>query len=349
MSKEIYDTNCPSSAKQSKDFTPGLSVILSFYNEQDVLIELIGRLRAVLSKERAEGHISSYELIFVNDASTDHSEEVLREEAKGREDIKILTMSRNFGVSPCVLAGMEYSSGDIVVYMDSDLQDPPELIPEMIRAWREDKDVEVVNTVRLSRKGEPLSKLLVTKIGYMVLKYVTNINFRIEAGDFKLLSRRVVNHVVKLKEKLPFMRGLVYWVGFKQASVYYNRDARFSGNPKFPLTDPRIIHNFLFSALISFSDVPLKFALLIGLFTTSFAFAFMIYVIVQKFVLSYTTPGWTALMAVITFLGGIQLITVGIIGLYINSIYLETKRRPNYIVDKAYGFDMKNIDPKKYE
>lgn len=317
---------------------PKLSVILSFFNEEEILPELIKRLRNVLRKEYDEGRISGYELIFVNDASTDRSEDILLVEAKKYNDIKIITMSRNFGVSPCVLAGMEYSSGDLVVYMDADLQDPPEVISEMIKAYNTGKDIDIVNTVRLSREGESFLKLFITKIGYKILKRVSNINFLIEAGDFKLLSRRAVKQLMQLKEKQPFLRGLVYWIGFKQATVYYHREARYSGKAKFPITDYRVIHNFLFSALISFSDLPLQIALLLGGLTTIFAFLFLIYVLVQRFVLAYTTPGWTALMAIILFLGGIQLLTIGIIGLYINAIFLETKGRPNYIVDRTFGF-----------
>jgi len=325
----------------AKPVCPRLSVIISFFNEEEVLPVLIQRLRDVLREECDKGMLSGYELIFVNDSSTDHSEDILIAAAKEQDDIKIITMSRNFGVSPCVLAGMEYSTGDLVVYMDADLQDPPEAIHEMLKAWREGKDIDVVNTVRLSRKGEPLLKLLLTRIGYRMLKYVTNINFLVEAGDFKLLSRRAVKQLIRLKEKQPFLRGLTYWIGFNQAVVYYHRQARYSGKPKFPLNDYRIIHNFLFSALISFSDLPLQFSLFMGAITTFFAFCFLIYVFVQKFILVHTTPGWTAMMAVILFLGGMQLLIMGIIGLYINTIFLETKGRPNYIVSRMFGFDRK--------
>lgn len=317
-----------------------LSVVLSFFNEAEVLPALIERLRSVLGNECSKGVISKYELIFVNDASTDNSEEILIAQAKTLSDIKIITMSRNFGVSPCVLAGMEHAAGDIIVYMDADLQDPPEVIPEMLKALRSSDNIDVVNTVRLRRKGEPFLKLLMTKIGYKILKRVMNINFLIDAGDFKLLTRRAVNQLVRLKEKQPFLRGLVYWIGFKQVNVYYHRQARCNGRPKFPLKDFRIIHNFLFSALIAFSDIPLRIALLIGVATTICSFFFLVYVIIQKFALNYTIPGWTAFMAVIIFIGGIQLLTIGIVGLYINAIFLETKARPNYIIDRIFGFNM---------
>ena len=316
-----------------------LSVVLSFFNEEAVLSELIRRLRNVLIEECKIGNLSDYELIFVNDASTDNSESILLSEAKGHNDIKIITMSRNFGGSACVLAGMKYTSGDLVVYMDSDLQDPPEVISEMLRAYNCGKEVDVVNTVRLGRKGESFLKLLITKIGYKILKRVSSINFLIEAGDFKLLSRRAVSYLIQMKEKQPFMRGLVYWIGFDQVTVNYHREARYAGKPKVPLTDCRIIHNFLFSALISFSDIPLQFSLFLGGLTTIFAFLFLIYIIIQKFILTYTIPGWTAITAVILFLGGMQLMTTGIVGLYINAIFLETKGRPNYIVHRTFGFE----------
>ena len=327
-----------------KDKVPNLSVVVSFFNEEAVLSELIRRLRKVLSEECKKGILTDYELIFVNDASTDTSESILLQEANGHNDIKIITMSRNFGVSPCVIAGMKYSSGDLVVYMDSDLQDPPEIISEMLKAYNCGNEIDVVNTVRLDRKGEPFLKLLITKIGYKILKRVSNVSFLIEAGDFKLLSRRSVNYLIQMKEKQPFMRGLVYWIGFNQATVHYHRDARYAGKPKFPLTDYRIVHNFLFSALISFSDIPLQFSILLGGLTTVSALLYLVYLIIQKFVLTYTIPGWTATMVVILFLGGMQLLTIGIIGLYINAIFLETKGRPNYIVHRVFGFENnKNI------
>lgn len=322
-----------------------LSVVISFFNEEDVLPELVRRLRDVLRQERDKGMLSGYELIFVNDSSTDRSEEILMAQAKGRDDIKIITMSRNFGVSQCVLAGMEYSTGDLIVYMDADLQDPPETIPDMLSAWKEGKDVDVVNTVRLDRKGESLLKRIFTRIGYRVLKSVININFLVEAGDFKLLSRRAVNHLLLLREKQPFLRGLVYWIGFNQTTVHYHRQGRYSGKTKFPIFNHRVINNFLFSALISFSDVPLKFSLLAGAVTAFFSFCFLIYVLVQKFVLAHTTPGWTAIMAVMSFMGGMQLLIMGIVGLYINSIFLESKKRPNYIVSRISGFDKNKVLP----
>ena len=212
--------------KTSAKVLPSLSVVFSFRNEETVLPELIQRARAVLRREQSQGSISTYELVFVNDASSDRSLEILCKEAEGHNDIRVVTMSRCFGVSPCVLAGMEYTRGDAVVYMDADLQDPPELIPELLRAWQSDEHTEVVHTVRLSRKGEPGLKLLITRIGYYILNKFAMIYLPVEAGDFKLLSRRAVDYLVQFRENQPFVRGLVCWIGFKQSYVQYHRQPR---------------------------------------------------------------------------------------------------------------------------
>src|SRR5579885_96673 len=179
---------------------PTVSVVLSFYNEAEVLRELIDRLRAVFRRQLEVDKVSGYELVFVNDASTDSSREILLQAAPEHDDIRILNMSRNFGVTPCVLAGMEHSTGDVVIYMDADLQDPPEVIPELLDVWRGRTDVDIVHTVRRSRAGESQMKLALTRLGYWILGKVSNVNIRPQAGDFKLLSRRAVDRLVLLKE-----------------------------------------------------------------------------------------------------------------------------------------------------
>ena len=316
---------------------PFLSAVFSFKNEEENLPELIRRMRSALEGERGKGFISGYEMIFVNDASTDRSLDILTAEARDRHDIKVISMSRTFGVAPCVLAGLRYAVGDIVIYMDADLQDPPELIPELIKAWRE-KGADIVHTVRLSRAGEGRVKLLITRLGYYILKKTADINLIPNAGDFKLLSRRVVDQIVRLNEKKPFMRGLVHWVGFKQEAVYYHRQARFSGNSQFAVLGTKVIRNFLESALISFSDAPLYLVSLTGIVVSLGSFAFLLYIVIQKF-LGHNLPGWSAIMVTVLFLGGVQIIALGVIGLYISAIYLETKDRPNYIVESTMGFE----------
>jgi len=316
---------------------PSLSVVLSFFNEEDVLPETIARLRNVLKAEVADGHISRYELVFVDDASTDGSRDILVAEADAEGDVVIVAMSNNFGVSPCVIAGLEYAEGDLVVYMDADLQDPPELIHEMLKVWRDEGNVDVVNTVRLSRAGEHPMKMALTRLGYAILNRVSQINFIENSGDFKLLSRRVVDHMVEMQEKLPFVRGMVYWVGYRQVTIPYHREARHSGETKFHVAGYKVIHNFLFSALIAFSAAPLMLTVVLGLVTSAVAFLIVIYVVIQWLVLDTVTQGWTTLMAVIALLGGMQLLTNGINGLYINTIFNEVKRRPLYIVEHVYG------------
>lgn len=326
----------PSESSFAARRRPGVSVVLSFFNEEEVLPELISRLRAVLGQQQLAGFIAGYELIFVNDASTDRSLNILLTEAARAPDIRILNMSRNFGVSPCVLAGMAHACGDVIIYMDADLQDPPEVIPELIRAWREDPSVEVVHTVRRSRAGESRVKLWLTHWGYRILRQASSVDIRMNAGDFKLLSSRAARHLLLLGEKKPFLRGLVSWIGFPQAEVHYDRAARFAGRTKFLVCGPKVIRNFFESALISFSDAPLRLGTYAGLGSSLAAFVLLAHVMFEKLA-GHNIPGWTAIMSAVLFVGGIQMFLLGVAGLYIGSIYQEVKRRPNYIIASSYG------------
>jgi len=317
---------------------PSVSVVLSFWNEADNIPELIRRLRAVLGHLVATGEIRSFELVFVNDASTDHSEYLIADAAAGHDDIRMLTMSRNFGNSPCIMAGFEYAAGDLVVYMDADLQDPPEVIPRMLAEYKSEPDVGIVHTIRTERRGETKIKLALTWLGYKILRRVSTIDLPVEAGDFKLLARPVVEQLVQLREKRPFMRALVSWVGFKQKRVYYEREARFSGKTKFPVLGLGVIRNFLDSAFISFSDVPLRFAMIAGTMVSGLSLLYILWIIIDK-LRGHPIAGWSAAVVAILFLGGVQLLCIGLQGLYISSIFLETKRRPNYIIRDSFGFD----------
>ncbi len=321
---------------------PFLSIVFSFRNEADVLTELITRVRTVLSKEKSAGHISGHELIFVNDASDDASETILKNLNLGANDIRILTMSRTFGVAPCVMAGFAHTKGDAVIYMDADLQDPPEVIPSMIAAWQNAQEpVDVVHTVRQQRLGESKFKLFVTRIGYAILNRYSSVAIPREAGDFKLLSRRAVDHVLQLKENQPFMRGLVCWIGFKQIFVPYQRQARFAGKSKFFVLSQKVISNFFSSAIVNFSSVPLKIASWCGLCSIVLDILFIIHTLIQKF-MGTAVPGWTAIMIVVLFIGGVQLFCIGMIGLYLNAVHEQSKMRPNYIIASTYGFDPKS-------
>jgi dolichol-phosphate mannosyltransferase len=277
----------------------------------------------------------SYELIFVNDASNDNSLALLESMSAQDARIKVINMSRTFGVSQCSLAGITYASGRAVITMDADLQDPPEVIPELIDKWREGADV--VYTVRKSRAGESLVKLKVTRWAYRVLRFTSEIDMPIESGDFKLMSRRVVNSLIRLNEKDPFLRGLVRWVGFKQVPVEYSREARFAGESHFAFYGRKAVWNFM-SGVTSFSLVPLHGALLLGFAVSIGAFLYLIGVFIMKY-LGWNLPGWSAIMATMLFLGGTQLITIGVLGIYVGKIYEEAKGRPNYIVESLVGFE----------
>ncbi len=320
---------------------PLLSIVFSFRNEEDVLVELVRRTRAVMGKLLEQQTLSAYELIFVNDASNDNSLNILHQLALNNNDIKIINMSRTFGVAPCVMAGLSYTKGAIVIYMDADLQDPPETIPAMIQAWQQDSDADIVHTTRRSRQGESAFKMFLTRIGYLILNRYSNVPIPQEAGDFKLLSRRVVDHLLTLKENKPFMRGLVSWVGFKQIFVPYDREARFAGKSKFFILGRKAVSNFLNAAVVNFSSVPLQIASYCGLAAILIDVLLVIHTLYQK-ATNHAVPGWSALMIAILFIGGVQLFCIGMIGLYLNSVHEQGKMRPNYIVSSTYGFQQEN-------
>ena len=320
---------------------PSLSVVLSFYNEAENIPELVKRLSSVLKQLVDYGKLSTYELIFVNDASTDGSRAMLESMIGKKSDIRLINMSRNFGVSPCVIAGMQHATGDFVVYMDADLQDPPEVIPRMLEAWQQDQTIDVVHTVRNSRAGETWLKLVLTRLGYWILKHVSTITLQIEAGDFKMLSRRAVNHLVQLKEKRPYMRGLVSWIGFKQASISYNRDARYAGETHFFIFSTKVISNFFSSALIAFSDLPLQFSSWLGATVSTLSVCYSCWLGIEL-LRGLSIPDWSLPLAILSFIGGVQLFSIGMLGLYIASIHVESKKRPNYIIESIYGFPKKS-------
>ena len=312
-----------------------ISVVLSFYNEEAVLPELLSRLRAVFAGMIARRIIAGYELVFVNDASRDGSERLLRRELLAG-DIVLVNMSRNFGVSECVMAGLAHASGDAIIYMDADLQDPPEVIVDMVEAWRNDPETEVVFTTRTKREGEHWLKMLITHVGYRIINAISDIELHPDSGDFKLLSRRAVAQLIELREDKPYMRGLVSWIGFKQTQVFYEREARFDGaeNTKMRVLSRKVIYYWLDRALISFSDTPLKLILALGFLMSVLSTFYIVIVVIQK-ILNLSVPGWAALMSSMLLLSGVQMMMLGFIGLYVGAIFRETKRRPQYIVKEV--------------
>ncbi|NCC03022.1 MAG: glycosyltransferase [Proteobacteria bacterium] len=300
-----------------------LSIIFSFRNEESNIPELVRRVTQSVSSVQDV----QLEMIFVNDDSTDRSLDVLKE-LQQSHPITIINMSRRFGVTPCVIAGFSRAKGDAVIYMDTDLQDPPELIPQMITKFKEGADV--VHTTRSHREGENALKMWLTKKAYGVINLFSDIALPENTGDFKLLSRRVLNEILALSEYDPYMRGLSIWVGFKQDFVYYTREARFTGETHMPLFGKGPVREFL-RGLTSFSAVPLYLSFFAGVVTSLISGLLIIYALLAKlFGVSY--PGSTGVLIAVAFFSGIILMTNGVIGLYIARIYNEIKNRPRYII-----------------
>lgn len=310
-----------------------LSVVLSFYNEEETIPELLRRLRAVLRPLCGD----RYELVFVDDDSTDRSLEMLRAEAALHGDIRVVVMARNVGPSICAVEGIRHAKGDAVIYMDSDLQDPPELIPRMVEAWQGGDGVEVVHTVRESRMGESAFKLWVTRLGYRILKAVSSVEIIPEAGDFKLLSRRAADEIGRTEERRPFPRGLSTWVGFRQAIVKYRREARTTGRTKCPVLGVRVLNYFFDTALVAFSDLPLKLSLFLGI-PVSIAGTAMLAAFLGAPLAGFRLPDGSGLLAAILLVGGLQFVAIGLLGLYVNAIHAEVRRRPPFVVKETIGF-----------
>ena len=309
-----------------------VSIVFSFRNEEKNIKELISRVDA--SFKKLEGY--KYELIFVNDNSDDSSEKIL-ESLQASYKIKLINMSRTFGVGPCVLAGFKHSSGDCIIYMDSDLQDPPEIIPSLLKEY--EKGNEVVHTVRDKRLGESGIKLFFTKLAYKTINSLSEINLPIEAGDFKLISKRVLEKILSQKEFRPYVRGLSVWVGFNQSFVHYVRDARAQGKSKFSLFSHGPITEFI-SGVTSYSLKPLYVGIFLGFFSLLFSVGLIIYALYAKFN-NLAIPGTTGIIIAVSFFSGILLFTIGIMGIYLARIFEQTRGREKYIIKDIKDFKTK--------
>jgi dolichol-phosphate mannosyltransferase len=305
-----------------------LSVVVPVYNEEAVLHTLDRRLSAVLDETG-----QPYEVIFVNDGSSDNSLPILERLAQSNPRYRIINFSRNFGHQLAVTAGLDYVSGDAVVIIDADLQDPPELIHQLVAKWQE--GFEVVYAIRQARSGESLYKRATASIFYRLLRTLTNIDLPLDTGDFRLMDRKAVEQLKSLRETHRFVRGMVSWIGFSQTGITYTRDPRAHGSTKY---STRKMVRLALDAIMSFSAFPLQLASLFGLFCSVISFLVLLYVIYIRLFTSQSVIGWASVMAAVIFVGGIQLLTVGVIGSYIARIYDEVRRRPLYIVESTTGF-----------
>lgn len=309
-----------------------ISIIFSFRNEEENLPELLSRITKMFDSHLESKYV--LELIFVNDFSSDNSLNLLIEKSK-TIPIKVLNMSRRFGVGPCVIAGLEFSKGDAVIYMDSDLQDPPELIPELIKKF--ETGFDVIHTQRTKRLGENVFKMGVTSFAYKIINRFADIELPINAGDFKLLSRRAVNEVLNMKEKDPYIRGLSVWVGFKQTLIPYVRQPRYSGKTQFKVLSKGPIFEFV-RGITSFSTVILFSSLLAGFFGLMISFGLILYIIIAKFN-GLVTSGITTIVLTVSTLSSLILISNGILSIYVAKLFEQTKSRPLYVVESIHTND----------
>jgi len=305
-----------------------LSVVVPMYNEEEVIEVTYGRLRSVLDKLG-----ETYEIVFVNDGSRDRTADIVRSLCAEDRRVKLVEFSRNFGHQIAVTAGMDHASGRTVVLIDADLQDPPELIADMVAKWREGYDV--VYGRRIERKGESLFKKMTAAAFYRLLRSMTSVNIPVDTGDFRLMDRKVCDALTSMRERSRFIRGMVSWAGFKQTSVDYVRDERFAGETKYPLK--KMIRLSL-DAMTSFSTKPLKIASVLGFVLSAVGFVYLFVVLYQRLFTDTTQQGWTSMIAISLLFHGITLMLLGVLGEYIGRTYEETKGRPLYLVAEAVNF-----------
>ncbi|HXZ96763.1 MAG TPA: glycosyltransferase family 2 protein [Burkholderiales bacterium] len=299
-----------------------ISIVVPAYNEQDVLRVFHERLSPVLAKLGV--HV---EVIYVNDGSSDGTLEILRSLKAADERVAILDLSRNFGKEIALTAGLDHASGDAVIVIDADLQDPPELIPEFLQRWHEGYDV--VYARRTEREGESALKKATAYVFYRIMQRASHVKIPEDAGDFRLLSRRAVDSLRQLREHHRFMKGLFAWIGYPQKAVFYQREARAAGKTKWNYWR---LWNFALEGITSFTTAPLRFATYIGLLTALASFVYAAIVIYKTLAFGESVRGYPSLMVAILFLGGVQLFTIGIIGEYLGRMFNEAKQRPLYIV-----------------
>ncbi len=306
-----------------------ISVVVPCYNEEAVLPETHRRLTSALE---AVGGVR-FEVVYADDGSQDATPDLLRALQAADPRVRVVRLSRNFGHQLAVSAGLEHAAGDAVVVIDADLQDPPEVIGELVARWRE--GFQVVYGQRTDRPGETPFKLWTAKSFYRLINRVSQIKIPPEAGDFRLLDRRVVEVLLGMPERDRFLRGMVSWVGFRQTAVPYAREPRRAGESKYPLA--RMLR-FAADGVVSFSVTPLRLAIWLGFAAIVAAFAGIVYALVVRLYTQDWVRGWASIFTAVLFLGGVQLVTLGIVGEYVGRVYAEVKRRPLYVVAERLGF-----------
>ncbi len=307
-----------------------ISVIVPMYYEEKVAEECYKRLTACLQKLTDY----TYEIIIIDDGSKDKTLEILENIASKDDKVKVISFSRNFGHQAAVTAGLKHVSGDAIIIIDADLQDPPELIPQMIQLWEQGN--EIIYAKRKKRKGESPFKLLSAKLFYQILNALSDTEIPKDTGDFRLVDKKVVDTINNMPEHNKFLRGLFSWVGYKQIPFEYEREERFAGKTKYPL---RKMLKLASDGIISFSTKPLKLVGLLGFISIIISILILIYALLSYFLkLNQLSAGWTSLMVAITFFAGVQLLSIWLMSEYIGRIYDETKQRPQFIINKKINF-----------
>lgn len=322
--ESVRPVSRPAAASDAKNAGPALSIVLPVFNEAENIDTLHSRLTAVLREMRLE-----YEIVYVDDGSQDQSPALLNRLADRDERVVVVELARNFGHQVAISAGLEHSRGQAVCIMDADLQDPPEVLPMFLEKWRE--GAEVVYAIRTQRK-EWWGKRLAYAGFYRLLQRVANIKIPLDAGDFCIMDRCVVDQLVQMPERNRFVRGIRSWIGFRQVGVPYERHSRHAGRPKY--TFRKLIYLAL-DGLVSFSHMPLRIITLLGIAVSMLSFTVALFYVVKKLALGVGIPGFTTLVVSIFFLAGIQLMTIGVIGEYIGRISDEVKRRPLYVARRV--------------
>lgn len=306
-----------------------ISIVIPVLNEEESVDPFVDAVAPLLDATGA-----SWELIFVDDGSTDQTINILLARRQRNPQIRIVKLSRNFGKEAALAAGLDHAAGDMVAVMDVDMQDPPELLTEMVARWREGYDV--VYGRRVQRTNDSALKRMTARRFYKLFNQISDAPIPDNVGDFRLMDRSVVEALKRLPERVRFMKGLFSWVGFKSIAVDYERPARFAGQTKFRYWR---LWNFALDGITSFSTVPLRIWTYVGSLIAAFAFIYGSFIILRTLILGVDVPGYASLLAVMLFIGGVQLIGLGILGEYLGRVFYEVKQRPVYLASKLYGFD----------